>query len=201
VPAAEITVRDGVVSHAASKRRRASANWPRRPRRKRCRASVALKEAKDFRLVGKHAPRKDSADKTNGKAMFTQDISLPGMLVAVVAHPPRFGATVRGFDAAAAKRVKGVVDVVQIPSGVAVLARDTWSAKKGRDALSVDWDESRAFKLGSDEPSWRAIANWRSSRAWWRTRRAIRSKAFAAAAKVVRPATTFPTSPMRRWSR
>ena len=73
------------------------------------------------------------------------------MLVAVVAHPPLFGAKVASFDATRAKAVKGVVDVVQIPQGVAVLATDTWSAKKGRDALQVSWDESAAFKLGSDE--------------------------------------------------
>jgi isoquinoline 1-oxidoreductase beta subunit len=69
----------------------------------------------------------------------------------VVAHPPRFGATVKSFDASKAKAVKGVVDVVRVPSGVAVLARDTWSAKKGRDALAVVWDESKAFKLGSEQ--------------------------------------------------
>ena len=73
------------------------------------------------------------------------------MLTAVVAHPPRFGGKVKSFDASKAKAVKGVVEVVQIPTGVAVLAKDTWSAKKGREALTVEWDESAAFKLGSDE--------------------------------------------------
>jgi isoquinoline 1-oxidoreductase beta subunit len=73
------------------------------------------------------------------------------MLTAVVAHPPRFGGKVKSFDATKAKAVKGVVDVVQIPTGVAVLAKDTWSAKKGRDALQVEWDESSAFKLGTEE--------------------------------------------------
>jgi isoquinoline 1-oxidoreductase beta subunit len=68
-----------------------------------------------------------------------------------VAHAPRFGGQVKSFDASKAKAVKGVVDVVQIPGGVAVLARDTWSAKKGRDALTVEWDDSAAFKLGSDQ--------------------------------------------------
>jgi isoquinoline 1-oxidoreductase beta subunit len=69
----------------------------------------------------------------------------------LVTHPPRFAARVRSFDASEAKKVEGVTDVVEIPTGVAVLARDFWSAKKGRDALQVDWDESEAFKLGSDE--------------------------------------------------
>ncbi|NNF96690.1 MAG: xanthine dehydrogenase family protein molybdopterin-binding subunit, partial [Halobacteria archaeon] len=76
---------------------------------------------------------------------------LPGMLTALVAHPPRFGARVKSFDASKTNAIKGVSDVVKIPSGVAVLAKDFWSAKKGRDALQIDWDESNAFKLGSDE--------------------------------------------------
>lgn len=82
------------------------------------------------------------------------------MLTAVVAHPPRFGAKVKSFDASKAKAVKGVVNVVQIPTGVAVLAHDTWSAKKGRDALKIVWDESKAFKLGSEEifAQFRALA-------------------------------------------
>jgi len=112
---------------------------------------VRLKEPKDFRYIGKRVPRKDSAAKSNGKAVFTQDVSLPGMLTAVVAHPPRFGGRVKSFDAASTKAVKGVVDAVAIPQGVAVLARDFWSAKLGRDALVVEWDEVDAFQLGSAE--------------------------------------------------
>ncbi|MBI5898221.1 MAG: xanthine dehydrogenase family protein molybdopterin-binding subunit [Rhodocyclales bacterium] len=151
VPGAEITVREGVVSHAASKRKARFGELAEAAAQEKLLIDVALKKPADFRLVGRHARRLDSADKVNGKALFTQDVQLPGMLVAVVAHAPRYGAVLRGFDAAAAKRVKGVVEVVQIPSGVAVLAADTWSAKKGRDALKLDWDEARAFKLGTDE--------------------------------------------------
>jgi isoquinoline 1-oxidoreductase beta subunit len=73
------------------------------------------------------------------------------MLTALVAHPARFGGKVKSFDAARAKAVSGVVDVVSIPQGVAVLAEDFWSAKRGRDALAVEWDESQALKLGSEE--------------------------------------------------
>ncbi|WP_079434238.1 xanthine dehydrogenase family protein molybdopterin-binding subunit [Zoogloea sp. LCSB751] len=151
VPAAEIGVRDGVVSHAASKHRATFGELAEAAAAEAVPASVPLKDPKDFSLVGKHAPRKDSFAKTNGTAQFTQDVHLPGMLVAVVAHPPRFGGKVKSFDASKTKAVKGVVDVVAIPNGVAVLAKDTWSAKKGRDALSVEWDDSAAFKLGSDE--------------------------------------------------
>ncbi|UCC56510.1 MAG: xanthine dehydrogenase family protein molybdopterin-binding subunit, partial [Gammaproteobacteria bacterium] len=66
-------------------------------------------------------------------------------------HPPRFGATVKSLDAGKAKSIAGVEAVVEIPNGVAVLGVDFWSAKKGRDALQIEWDESSAFKLGSAE--------------------------------------------------
>lgn len=150
VPVAEVTVREGVVLHAASKRQATFGELAEAAAAEAVPASVALKDPKDFRLIGKTAPRKDAVDKTNGRAQFTQDLHLPGMLVAVVAHPPRFGGKVKSFDASKAKAVKGVVDVVAIPTGVAVLARSTWSAKKGRDALVVEWDDSAAFKLSSD---------------------------------------------------
>ena len=151
VGAADIMVRDGVVSHAASGRKASFGELALEAAREAVPTDIKLKNPSDFRLIGKQAKRKDSAAKTNGSAKFTQDVFLPGMPVAVVAHPPLFGATVQSFDAGKAKAIKGVVDVVLIPQGVAVLATDTWSAKKGRDALSVTWDDSKAFKLGSAE--------------------------------------------------
>jgi isoquinoline 1-oxidoreductase beta subunit len=151
VPAPEIVVADGLVMHKSSGRKASFGQLARAAADEMPPPEVKLKEPKDFKLIGKRVPRKDSADKTTGKAVYTQDIHLPGMLTAVVAHPPRFGGKVRSFDAAGAKAVKGVVDVVQIPTGVAVLATDTWSAKKGRDALAVEWDETLAFKLGSEQ--------------------------------------------------
>ena len=147
----EIGVSEGVVTHQPSQRRASFGELASAAALQPVPAEVRLKEPRDFKLVGKKAPRKDSVAKTTGQARFTQDVHLPGMLTALVAHPPRFGAKARSFDASAAKKVRGVVEVVAIPSGVAVLARDTWSAKKGRDALKVDWDETNAFKLGSDE--------------------------------------------------
>jgi len=151
VPVAEITTQDSVLSHAASRRNATYGEMAREAAAEPVPTDLKLKEAKDFRLIGRRAPRKDSEAKTNGTAIFTQDIHLPDMLVAMVAHPPRFGATVKAFDSTRARAVKGVVDVVPIPSGVAVLAKDTWSAKKGRDALEVKWDDEHAFRLGSDE--------------------------------------------------
>jgi isoquinoline 1-oxidoreductase beta subunit len=152
VPASEITVKAGVLSHTASKRSarfgELAAKAAEQPVPEP--EEIHLKDPKDFVYIGKAAPRKDSKAKTHGSAVFTSDVKLPGMLTAVVAHPPRFGAKVKSFDAAGAKAVAGVVDVVAIPTGVAVLAKDFWSAKKGRDSLRVEWDESNAFRLGSN---------------------------------------------------
>jgi isoquinoline 1-oxidoreductase beta subunit len=152
VAVGEIAVRDGVLSHPSGRQAsfgelaQAAAALP-------VPESVKLKDPTDFRLIGNPAIRRKDVGKTDGSALFTQDVRLPGMLTAMVAHPPRFGARVDAFDPAPALAVKGVSQVVQIPSGVAVLAGDTWSAKLGRDALAstIRWDESEAFKLGSAE--------------------------------------------------
>jgi isoquinoline 1-oxidoreductase beta subunit len=153
VPASEIQVARGVLS---SNGRRASfgelaADAAKQP----VPTDVKLKDPADFVLIGKPAARTDARAKSNGSAVFTQDIKLPGMLTAVVLHPPRFGAKLASFDATRAKRIKGVQQVVAFSTpatnGVAVLARDYWSAKKGRDALTAEWDESAAFRRGSAE--------------------------------------------------
>ncbi|MEW6166498.1 MAG: xanthine dehydrogenase family protein molybdopterin-binding subunit [Pseudomonadota bacterium] len=157
VPASEITVENGVLRHTASGRSAGFGELAVAAGRQSVPTELRLKDPKQFKLIGKaRLPRKDSADKTDGSAVFTQDVQLPDMLVAVVAHPPRFGATLKRFDAAKAKAIKGVVDVVAYEGGrgrfggVAVLAKNTWVAQQGRDALSVEWDESRAMKDGSD---------------------------------------------------
>ena len=124
-------------------------------------AEVRLKEPREFRLIGKATPRVDARAKVSGKATFTQDVVLPGMLTAVVAHPPRFGARVKSFDAADARQIAGVKDVVQIPTGVAVLAEGFWAARLGREALKVEWDESEALRKSSADlfGEYRALAS------------------------------------------
>jgi isoquinoline 1-oxidoreductase subunit beta len=107
---------------------------------------VPLKEPKDFKLIGQKLPRVDVPPKTNGTAQFTIDVTFPDMLVALLQRPPLFGATVKSFDATATKAVPGVVDVVQVPRGVAVVAKSFWAAKLGREALKVEWDDSMAEK-------------------------------------------------------
>jgi len=161
VPAAEITVDSGVVSHAPSGRRATFGELAAKAATLTPPAQVALKDPKDFKLVGKVVRRLDSAAKTDGSAKFTMDFAEPGMLTALIARPPRFGATVRSIDAIGARRVKGVTHVVQVPSGVAVVATSFWSARKGREALRVTWDEGRAERRGSDDlfTSYRTLAH------------------------------------------
>ncbi len=109
-------------------------------------SDVTLKTPDQFVYIGKKFPRVDSAAKTNGTAKFTIDQQMEGMLVCVIARPPKFGATVASFYATAAEKSPGVVAILQVPQGVAVLAKDTWSAIRGRQALKVSWDESKAEK-------------------------------------------------------
>ncbi|WP_404992691.1 molybdopterin cofactor-binding domain-containing protein [Cupriavidus pauculus] len=110
-------------------------------------AQVALKDPAQFRIVGKPTPRLDSASKLHGDAVFGMDVQLKGMVVAVVAHPPRFGGKVKSFNADKARKVKGVVDVMQVNvdrggTGVAVVANGYWPAKTGRDALEIVWEDT-----------------------------------------------------------
>jgi isoquinoline 1-oxidoreductase beta subunit len=104
-------------------------------------ARVDLKPSKEWKVIGKPTRRLDTPEKITGRAQFGLDVRLPGMLTAVVARPPTFGGKVKSFDATAAKAVPGVRAVVEVPTGVAVAGDHFWAAKRGRDALRVDWDE------------------------------------------------------------
>lgn len=108
---------------------------------------VKLKDAKGWTIIGKPTKRLDSFAKTTGQAEFGLDVKRPGMAVALVARPPSFGAKLKTFDATKAKAVAGVIDVVEIPNGIAVLGRHFWAAKQGRDALVAEWDESASANV------------------------------------------------------
>ncbi|MEJ2590825.1 MAG: xanthine dehydrogenase family protein molybdopterin-binding subunit [Candidatus Thiodiazotropha sp.] len=161
VPADEISVSKGVVSHTDAGRSASFGELADDAARQPLPdpKTLKLKDPKDFVYIGKQVTRKDTG-KDDGSAIFTQDIRLEGMLVALVAHPPRFGAKLKDFDSGEARKIKGVVDVLRIPNGVAVLANDFWSAKTGRDKLQVSWDEDAAFKQSSPEimADYRALA-------------------------------------------
>src|SRR2546428_2653817 len=110
---------------------------------------VPLKDPKDWKIVGTGVKRLDTPPKVDGRAQFGIDVKAPGLLVAVVARSPVFGGKVKGYDAANAKAVPGVKHVVQIATGIAVVADGYWSAKKGRDALTLTWDEGPTGSVSS----------------------------------------------------
>ena len=112
---------------------------------------VTLKDPKQFRLIGKPTGRLDAKAKSSGQQDYGIDVRLPGMLTAVVARPPVFGAKVKSLDDSAAKAIKGVKAVLRVPTdrggeGVAIVADGYWPAKQGRDALKVEWDTSAVTK-------------------------------------------------------
>src|SRR6266404_7073341 len=102
---------------------------------------VQLKDPKTFKLIGKPVKRLDTPEKLNGKAEFGIDVKLPGMLIAVIARPPIFGARMKSFDDSRARSMPGVRKIVATPAGVAVIADTFWQAKTARDAVRVEWDE------------------------------------------------------------
>ncbi len=123
-------------------------------------ASVSLKGPKDWKLIGKPVRRLDSPEKITGKAQFGIDVRFEGLRTALVERAPVFGGKVKSFDAAKASAVPGVEKVVQVPSGVAVVGKDFWSAKTGREALKVEWDLGSGAAVDSEElvKSYRALA-------------------------------------------
>jgi isoquinoline 1-oxidoreductase beta subunit len=151
VPAGEITVASGMVSHASGAKASfgelaaAAATMPMPE-------DVPLKPREKWTQIGSETlKRYDSAGKANGTETYTIDVKLDGLLTAVMVHPPKFGAAVKSFDAAKAKALDGVVDVVQTPRGVAVVGQNMWAALKGRDLVTVEWDEAKAEQRGSAE--------------------------------------------------
>ena len=161
VPKAEIAIDKGVLSHPSGRRATfgeivgAAAAVP-------IPSEVPLKDPKDWTFIGNpNLPRIDSREKSTGREQFTIDVKLAGMLTAAIIHPPLFGATLKSFDAAKAKGVKGVVDVVSTPRGIAVVAENMWAAMKGREAVTAEWDETKAEKRSTAElaASYRELAS------------------------------------------
>ena len=146
VPPASLTIERGVVRHPPSNRQATFGDLAAKAASQPVPDKATLKDPKDFKLIGQKLPRVDIPGKTNGTAQFTIDVTFPNMLVAVLQRPPLFGATVKSFDPTATKAVPGVVEVLQVPRGVAVVAKSFWAAKLGRDALKVEWDDSKAEK-------------------------------------------------------
>ena len=116
-------------------------------------AEIRLKDPKSFSIIGTSRTRLESPAKVDGSATFGIDVRLPGMLVAVVARTPVVGGKLVSFSAEKATEIHGVRHVVQIDSGVAVVADGYWAAKAGRDALRLVWDDGPNAELSSEAVS------------------------------------------------
>jgi isoquinoline 1-oxidoreductase subunit beta len=146
VPASECTAANGAVMHKSGKKATygslvAKASTMKMPEK------VALKDPKDWTIIGKQKARIDTPAKVYGKAQYGIDVKLPGMVIASLAQAPVIGGKAVKVNDAKAKAMKGVLGVVQIPDGVAVLAKDFYTAKKGRDALEIEWDNGPNERL------------------------------------------------------
>ena len=141
VPAAECSASQGVVSHAATGRRLSYGKLAAAAAQLKPPADVALKDPKDWKLVGKRLARLDTVEKTNGKQIYGADLVLPGMLNAAIRACPVFGGKLRSFDAAKVNAMPGVKKVVAVgDNAVAVIADTWWRANKALQALPIDWD-------------------------------------------------------------
>ncbi|WP_223523573.1 xanthine dehydrogenase family protein molybdopterin-binding subunit [Pseudomonas sp. A-B-26] len=114
-------------------------------------ASIKFKEAKDWKVIGKPTKRLDTPEKITGRAKFGMDVQFDGLMTAMVARSPYFGGSVKSFEGAEALAVPGVHKVVQVPTGVAVIADHYWAAKLGRDALKIDWNPGPNTGLDSQK--------------------------------------------------
>jgi isoquinoline 1-oxidoreductase beta subunit len=192
VPDSEIKAEKGVVSHLSGK----SATYGALASAAAAAAvpsSVVLKDAKDWKYIGSETlPRYDSAPKSNGRQQYTIDLREPGMLTAVMIHPPLFGATLKSFDASKAKQMNGVVDVIVTPLGIAVVANGMWEAMKAREAVVVEWDESQAEKRSSSDLAAEYRAASDNGGAVVATNIGDVDAAFAKAAKVIEARYEFP---------
>ncbi|NQV30235.1 MAG: xanthine dehydrogenase family protein molybdopterin-binding subunit [Candidatus Marinimicrobia bacterium] len=115
--------------------------------------SIRLKDPKDFKIIGRSIKSLDTAYKIDGSLKFGYDFTLPGMLTAVIKRIPTFDGSVQSVDDTAARKVPGVRDIVQVSSGVAVVAENTWAALEGRNALEVKFDVSKSAGLSSEKIS------------------------------------------------
>jgi len=151
VDEASCQVEKGVVLHRATGKRATYGSLANAAAQLTPPAEVKLKDAKSFALIGKPTRRLDTPSKTNGSAQFGLDVSLPGMLTAVVARPPVFGGKAARFDASETLKVPDVRAVEQVESGVAVIAERFWPAKVGRDKLKVEWDLGPNAELSTEQ--------------------------------------------------
>jgi len=149
VDAAQCTTRDSKVYHAASNRSATYGSLASAAATVPVPTNVTLKTPAQFTLIGRPRQRPDIKHKVNGSIQYGIDVRIPGMQYAAIARSPVFGGKVKSFNATKAKKVHGVSQVFQVSNGVAVVAKNTWAAFQGKDALEIVWDEGPNAKLSS----------------------------------------------------
>jgi isoquinoline 1-oxidoreductase beta subunit len=126
---------------------------------------VALKDPKDFKIIGTRVPNVDNHKIVTGQPLYGIDTRRPGMLYAMVVRPPAFGKVLKSFDDTATRKVAGVKNVVKAGKVVAVLATSTWAAKKGKDALITVWEDSGKLESTADHiAAYTEMVNTKSDR-------------------------------------
>jgi isoquinoline 1-oxidoreductase beta subunit len=151
VPVDSCTAAHGEVVHAASGRRLKYGKLVAAAGQLKAPEKIALKDPKDFKLIGTPAKRLDAKGKTNGTALYGIDTVVPAMKVAVVSASPVIGGKLKSVNDAKARKMRGVRGVVKLDNAVAVVADNYWYAKQGLAALDVVWDEGQYAKLGTDD--------------------------------------------------
>jgi isoquinoline 1-oxidoreductase beta subunit len=143
----------GAVFHDATRRRLTYGQLAGAAARQEAPKQATLKSPSAFKVIGQPTKRVDGPDIVSGKAAYGLDVRVPGMLFASIERAPSFGVKVKSFDSGPALKVPGVVAVVPVTSGihpgVAVVARDSWTALKGRQALGVVWDDAAKVPFDS----------------------------------------------------
>lgn len=159
VPAGECRTENGAVVHDASARRIRYGALVDSAAKLAPPEQVPLKDATRFTLIGRPVRRLDTADKIRGRTVFGIDVRLPGLLHAAVIHPPVLGAQVGGFDAAAVAHMPGVLKVLKMSTGIAVVASTYWQAQTAADALPARWslEARRAVSSRELHPRWAGL--------------------------------------------
>jgi isoquinoline 1-oxidoreductase beta subunit len=150
VPVTELSTAKGQVLHAATGRKLGYGELAAAAAKVPVPADVKLKDRKDFKLIGKAVRNVDNKAISTGQAMFGLDFYREGMLFAMVQRPRAFGLKLKAVDAAAAKAMPGIVDVVTFGNNVAVVGKSTWQVKKARETLKIDYEKEGELESTSD---------------------------------------------------
>ena len=145
----ECIASDGIVLHTASQRKISYGELITAASKLEVPETTTLKDPKHFKIIGQAIPRLDIPDKVNGQGIYGTDIILPDMLIATMVHSPVYGASAKKFDATRALKIKGVKHIIEINSGIAVVADNFWAAKKGADALKIQWSKEVDAQMDS----------------------------------------------------